>query len=135
MDGPSWDSVQSFITARSISGSPVEVKAPSYQCHICRGSFEEHKLKHHLRDIHGHQMVCSYCADFKCTTGHFKQFLKHLRLKHPEIAHNDALISKPSLTRPQLNNLVYQHSSLRPPDVVLPTPEDQVHGNAALPNS
>ena len=31
MDGPSWDSVQSFITARSISGSPVEVKAPSYQ--------------------------------------------------------------------------------------------------------
>ena len=30
MDGPSWDSVQSFITARSISGRPVEVKAPSY---------------------------------------------------------------------------------------------------------
>ena len=135
MYGPSWDSVQSFLTARWISGRPVEVNVPSYQCHICHGSFEDHELKRHLRDKHGHQMVCSYCNDFKCTTGHFKLFLKHLRHKHPEIAHNDAHISKPSLTRPQLINLVYRHSSIRPPDVVPPTSEDPVHGNAALPNS
>ena len=119
MDGPSWDSVQSFITARWISGRPVLVKAPSYPCHICHSSFEEHGLKRHLRDKHRYKIVCSYCSDFECK-GHHKLFPKHLESKHPEIALNDAFVSMPSLTRLQLSDLVYRHSSLRAPDVVPP---------------
>ena len=118
MDGPSWNSVQSFITARSISGRPVEVNAPSYQCHICHGSSQEqHELMRHLRDNYGYQILCSYCGAFKCRLGYLNLFRKHLRSKHPGIVHNDVLISKPSLTRFQLSNLVNRHSCLRAPDV------------------
>ena len=126
MDGPSWDSVQSFLTARSISGRPVEVKVPSYQCHICHVRFKEHGLKPHLRDKHRYQIMCTYCGNFECTPEH-NLFRAHLESKHPEVAHNDGLISKPSLTRLQLSNLlgnlVNRHGSLRPPDVV-PASED-----------
>ena len=121
MDGPSWNSVQSFITARWKSGHPVEVKAPSYQCHICHVRFQEYGLKRHLRDKHGYQIGCSYCGDFESMPGHLDLFRKHLESKHPEIEHNDALISKPSLSRLQLSNLVCRHSSFHPPDVVPPT--------------
>jgi hypothetical protein len=122
MDGPSWDSVQSFITARSISRRPVKVKPPSYQCHICHGSSQEqHELKRHLRDKHGYQILCSYCCNFECTLGHLNLFRKHIGNKHPKIAHNDALFSEPSLTELQLSNLVNRHSSLRAPDLVPPT--------------
>ena len=119
MDGSSWDSVQSFVTSRSISGIPVEVMALSYQCHICHGSFKEQLgLKRHLRDKHGYQILCSHCDDdFECTLEHVDPFREHLKSKHPEIAHKveDALISRPSLTSSQPDNLVNQHSSLRAP--------------------
>ena len=129
MDGPSWDSVQSFITTRWISGRPVEATAPSYQCHICnRRSKVQQNLKRHLRNNHGYQILCSYCGGFEYTPGHVILFAKHLRHKHPEIAHNDALISNPSLSRLQLDNLVNQYSYLLPPDVITPTSEDRVHG-------
>ena len=126
MDGPSWDSVQSFITARSISGRPVEVKAPSYQCHICHGSSEEqHGLKRHLREKYGYQVLCSYCGEFECTPGESDLFREHLEDKHHEVARSDAHISKPSLTRFQIDCLVNRHSSLRAPDVAPPSPTSE----------
>ena len=121
MDGPSWDSVQSFITARWISGHPTEVAAPSYQCHICHGSSDkQQELKLHLRDDHGYQILCSYCGEFECTPGQSDLLREHLESKHPEIAHSDSLSSKPSLTHPLLRNFVNRHGSLRIPDVVPP---------------
>ena len=120
MDGPSWNSVQSFITSRSISGRPVDVDAPSYECHICRrSSKEQHQLKHHLRDRHRYQILCSYCGEFECTPGQSDLFQEHLKSGHHQIVHDDALISMPSLQNPFLYAiLVNQHSSLRAPDVV-----------------
>ena len=120
---PSWDSVQSFITSRWISGRPVEANAPSYQCHICHGSSEEQQeLKRHLRDAHGYHILCSYCGEFEFTPGQGDQFRKHLGSKHVEISRIDPLILKPSLTPSQLGNLVNRHSSLLAPDVVSPSP-------------
>ena len=119
MGGPSWNSVQSFITSRSISGRPVEVYAPSYQCHICfYSSGKQHELKHHLRDKHGYQILCSYCGEFEYTPWQMSLFQKHLKSEHHQIVHNDALISKPKLTFFQFFNLVNRHSSLCAPDVV-----------------
>ena len=116
MNGPSWDSVQSFITSRSISGRPLELDAP-YQCHICDHSPREPKF--HLRDKHGYQMLCSYCGEFECTLGSNDLFREHLRRKHPEIAHNEALISEPCINPMphRLDDLVHRHSSLHAPDV------------------
>ena len=131
MDGQSWDCVQSFITSRWISGRPVKVNAPSYRCHICHSSSKEKlAVKHHLRHKHGYKIFCSYCGEFECTPGKTDLFQEHLGNKHPEIAHNDGLISKPSLSNIQLENLVDQHGSLRPQDVVPPMsePEDRVLG-------
>ena len=123
MDGPSWDSVQSFTTSRSISGRPVEFKAPSYQCHICHGSSEEqHGLKRHLREMYGYQVLCSYCGEFECTPGESDMFREHLKDKHREVACSDAHISKLSLTPFQIDSLVNRHSSLRAPDVIPPSP-------------
>ena len=119
MDGPSWDSVQSFITSRWISGRPVEVHAPSYQCHICHGSFAEQSgLRFHLRIEHGYQILCSYCGEFECMLGPGERdlFREHLKSRHPGIVHSDALISKPSLTRSQCDNFTNRHISLRAPD-------------------
>ena len=136
-DGPLWASVQSFITSRRTSGRPIEVNAPSYQCHICNGSAKEQQmLKLHLGEKHGYRIFCSYCGEFKYTPGKKNLFREHLGSKHPEIAHDDALISTSSLSENQLIDLVGRHSSLHPPEVVPPTSEDQVHGTqAALPNS
>ena len=125
MVGPSWDSVQSLITSRWISGRPVHVMARSYQCHICYGRSEEQQgLKRHLREKHGHQVLCSYCGEFECTPGQSYLFREHLEDTHPEIAHKDALISKPSLTivQIQMDRLVNRHTYLRAPDVVPPSP-------------
>jgi hypothetical protein len=122
MDGPSWDSVQSFITKRSIPGRPVEFNAPSYQCHICHDSFKEQQgLKRHLRDKYGYQILCSYCGEFECRPGRNGLFREHLESKHAEVARNDKLISKPSLTPSQLVGLFNRHSSLRAPDIVKPS--------------
>ena len=128
MDGPSWDSVQSFITSRSISGRPVNVDATSYQCHICHRSSERQQgLKRHLREKHGYQVLCSYCGEFERTPGQSDLFQEHLKDKHPEIVHNDVFSSKPSLilTILQVNNLVNRHTSLRAPDVVPPPPTSE----------
>ena len=123
MDGPSWNSVQSFITSRSISGRPVQVDAPSYRCHHCYDIFDEqHKLKHHLRDKHRYQILCSYCGEFECMPGERSLFRAHLEDKHREVAREDSThISKPSLTPFQIDGLVYRHSSLRAPDVMPPS--------------
>ena len=119
MDGPSWNSVQSFITSRSITGRPVQVDAPSYQCHSCSYScHKQHKLKHHLRDKHKYQILCSYCGEFECTPGRSDLFQEHLKSGHYQIVHNDALISKPSSIVSQIDSFVNRHSSLRAPDVV-----------------
>ena len=123
MDGPSWDSVQSFITSRWISGRPMEFKAPSYQCHLCHGNSEDQlAVKRHLRDNHGYQIFCCYCGEFECTSGQRDPFRKHLGSKHPEIARNDTHILQPSLTHFQLANLVNRHSFLCTPDIVLLSP-------------
>ena len=123
MDGL-WESVQSFITARWISGRPVEVNAPSYQCHICHVSFkEQYGLKGHLRDEHRYQVLCSYCRDFECTShqGPIDLFREHLEGKHPEIVRNDALIwNSFSLLQPDI--LVNRHSSLRAPAIIALSP-------------
>ena len=135
MNGPSWASVQSFITSRWISGRPVEVKAPSYHCHICYGISEDQQvLKRHLRDKHGYQILCSYCCTFECTPGRSDLVREHLKSKHPEIARNDSLISKLYLTKFQLRNLI-RHSSLRAPDVVPPSPmsdSTELHSTLAI---
>ena len=123
MGGPSWASVQSFITSRWISGRPVEVNAPSYKCRICHGSFEEQQeLNLHLRDKYGYQIFCSYCGESECMPGQSDLFKGHLQSGHPEIAHNDKLIPKSSLTHFQLGNLVNWHSSLRAPPGGPPSP-------------
>ena len=115
MDGPSWNSVQSFITSRSISGRPVQVDALYYRCHICYHRVkEQQELKLHLRNKHRYQVLCSYCGEFECAPGQSDLFRSHLEKSHSEIAHNDALISKPSLTQFQIGDLVNRHSSLRP---------------------
>ena len=121
MHGPSWDAVQSFITSRWISGRPVQVDALSYQCHICHVSYEEpQELKHHLRDKHRYQTLCSYCGDFECTPGHSDLFREHLESKHPEVARIDSLISNPSITLFQLRSSLDRHSSLCAPDIGTP---------------
>ena len=125
MGGPLWNSVQSLITSRWISGRPVQVFAPSYQCHICRYGFKkQHELKLHLRDGHRYQILCSYCDEFECTPGQRYLFQEHLESEHHQIVHNDALISTPSLTPLPFDSLVDQHSSLRAPDVVPHSPTD-----------
>ena len=126
MDGPSWDSVQSFITSRWRSGRPVELSAPSYRCHICEVSFrEQYGLKGHLSDVHGYQIVCSYCSDFECRLRYPDPLQKHLGSKHPEIMHSESLISNPYLTDqvtdPQ-RSFVNRHGSLRAPDVATHSP-------------
>ena len=132
MRGPSWDAVQSFIKLRSISGRPVQVDAPSYQCHICDFSSEEQQaLKRHLRDNHKYQILCPYCSDFepKYTLGsNYLVFQEHLENKHPDIARMDtqyALISSSSqglfITRFHRNSLLDRHSFLSTPDIDTPS--------------
>ena len=131
MRGPSWDAVQSFITSRSISGRPVQVDAPSYQCHICGlSSGEQQPLKRHLRDNHGYQILCTYCHDFepKYTLGSNYLSQEHLENKHPEVPRMDTryvLIltpsQSPSMTRLQPNSLLDRHSFLSTPDIGTPT--------------
>ena len=123
MVGPSWDSVQSFITSRWVSGHPVEFNAPFYRCQICRDkSAEQQGLRRHLGESHGYQVLCSYCGEFECTPGQPDLFREHLEDRHPEIAHNNVLISTPSLA---MDSLVYRHTSLRAPDVVPPLPTSE----------
>ena len=119
MYGPSWDGVRSFIAPRWLSRRPVQVNAPSYLCHICRGTFEQpQQLKRHLIETYGYRILCSYCSDFECAPEHNELSRAHLENKHPEVAQNDALISNRSLTsfRPsQVDSLVNRHSYLRAP--------------------
>ncbi|KAH9043529.1 hypothetical protein EDB83DRAFT_2407588 [Lactarius deliciosus] len=98
VDGPLWDAVQSFVTSRWLSGRPVEVYAREYLCRICVSIFkEQQELKCHLLDKHSYLLVCTYCGDFECKLGYDVQFREHLASKHPEVAHNDTLVSDPAL--------------------------------------
>jgi hypothetical protein len=131
--GPFWDSAQSFITSRRLSGRPVELHL---LCSLCDTSFTRQEgLKIHLVDKHAHRIVCSYCGDFDCEPGHRDLFREHLRSKHPEVARNDALISGPFIGASELRLLVTRHSSVRAPDVVaspttatVTTPRSQLVG-------
>ena len=130
MDGPSWDSVRSFKTARWISGRPVKVEAPSYQCHICHVGFQGrngYSLKFHLKDKHGYQIVCSYCNDFALESLGSRQFLKHLEREHYNIVWEDHRVTTLFFQLRSSNDLrhlndydpsLHEHTSLRPPDVV-----------------
>ena len=146
MRGPSWDSVQSFNTARWISNRHVEVEVLSYQCHICRVSFQGqhgHRLKDHLSDMHGYQIVCSYCDNFGLGSRHHLPnarlflFLKHLKRKHLEIMLNDHAVLRLAYDRKDKDLghrdyiSVHKHTSTRPPDVVPPTFKDRLHGTQA----
>ncbi|KAH9077556.1 hypothetical protein EDB83DRAFT_2344312, partial [Lactarius deliciosus] len=119
MDGPSWDAVLSFTTSRSLSNRPVQVTAPSYQCHICGASFgQQRELRHHLEREHGYQKACLYCDDFQCVPGYNFLFPEHIKREHPEVARNDTFLSNPDLKRlrpSQINTLVNRHSSPRTP--------------------
>ena len=126
MQGPSWDAVQSFIASRTLSGCPVKVHVPSYQCHICDANFEHQQgLKRHLGVKHVYRVVCMYCGDFECTPARGRNTLlrEHLEGEHPDVARKDALISNPFLTNLsplQLETLAYRHGSVRAPDPAAP---------------
>jgi len=58
--GSVFDTVHSFITARSLSGRPVQVHGREYLCHVCDSSFTEpQRLKEHLDDKHKRARVRS----------------------------------------------------------------------------
>ena len=119
-DGSFWDAVQSFITSRLVFGCPVTLQVI---CHICDAHFtEEQGLETHLGIVHAYRIVCSYCDDFECWPRNPPLFREHLENKHPKIAFNDPLISRPRLARShpsQLDHLVNRHTFLRAPDIVV----------------
>jgi hypothetical protein len=118
--GPLWDAVVSFATSRWLSGSPVEVYAPEYSCHICHASFREQPgLKSHLGDEHAYRIVCSYCDHFGSLPGYNHHFREHLESKHPEVARGDVFNSD-SFSSFQLDSLINRHNSLLAPDIVVP---------------
>jgi hypothetical protein len=127
MNEPALDALLIFINSRSLSGRPVQVNVPLSQCHICLASFKDQKgLRYHLEDKHAYQIaVCSYCGDFEWTPGHNDLFREHLESEHGEVTAHDPLISKPLLARflpLHLDSHLKQHSSLRAPDIVIPSP-------------
>ena len=128
MNETSGDALLSFITSRSLSGRPVQVNVPLFQCHICHSGVidrQQKGLEGHLQGEHAYRAMCSYCADFEWTPGHNDQFREHLDSEHPEIASKDALIRSPLLARSlpsQLESLLKQHSSVCAPGIVAPSP-------------
>ncbi|KAH9010360.1 hypothetical protein EDB83DRAFT_2450746 [Lactarius deliciosus] len=125
LDERSWDALQSFIASRSLSGRPVQVNVPSYQCHICYSGFRQPQgLERHVNK-HTYRIACSYC-DFECTVGHNDLLRAHLARKHPEVAPDDDLVSNPPSRRLiplQFDHFVHRHSSLRAPEIVAPHPQ------------
>ncbi|KAH9022286.1 hypothetical protein EDB84DRAFT_1565023 [Lactarius hengduanensis] len=119
-DEPSWDALLPFLTSRSLSGRPVQVNVPFYECHICHTIREQQGLQRHLGDEHAYRIACPYC-EFECTSGHNDVFREHLASKHPEVALDDALVLNPHLLPIQLDDLVKRYSSLRAPDNVAPS--------------
>ena len=126
MYGPSWDILQSFIASRSLSGRPVKLFVPSYQCHVCHSSFEQQQeLKRHLGAKHAFRILCLYCGDFDCSPfqGQTHLLQEHLENKHPDVARNDEVLSNPlltSLSPLQHESLVYRHGSVRAPELAAP---------------
>jgi hypothetical protein len=126
MNELSWDALLSFITLRSLSGRPVQVNVPLFQCHVCYSSFRQPKgLDLHLEDRHAYRVMCLHCADFQWTTGHNDLFREHLDIEHPEVALNDPLIWSPRSPRyspSQLESRLKLHSSLRASDIAASSP-------------
>jgi hypothetical protein len=94
MYGPSWDAVRSFLAARWISSHPVRINAPSYLCHICRGTFEEkEELRSHLVLSHLYRIVCSYCGDLeRIQLLAYEELLReHIASKHLNVSPTDML--------------------------------------------
>jgi hypothetical protein len=122
MYGSPWDALRSFMATRWLSNRPLQVNAPSYLCHICHSTFEQpQSLKRHLTVAYGYIALCSYCGGFECTAERGNIFREHLESEHPEVARNDAHISKPSLTSLQIDSLVNRHSFLRAPAIIAPS--------------
>ena len=101
-----WETLRS---SRRLSSPPAALQ---FLCHPCHTSFTRlQDFKTHLRQKHVYRLMCSYCDSFNPRHRHL--FRKHLKGKHPEVARNDASVSKPSLTPAQLGRLFHRHSSLR----------------------
>jgi hypothetical protein len=126
MDELSLDALLSFITSRSLSGRPVQVNVPLFQCHVCHAGFREAKgLDRHLEDRHAYRIMCLHCANFRWTTGHNDLFREHLDIEHPEVTLNDPIIWSPLSPRSspsQLESRLRLHISVRAPDIVAPSP-------------
>jgi hypothetical protein len=136
MNEPSWDALLIFINSRSLSGRPVQVNVPLFQCHLCHASFKDQKgLRYHLGDEHAYRiLVCSYCGDFVWTPGHDDLFREHLESEHREVTAHDPLISKPLLARflpLHLESHLKQHSSLRVPDTVASPMDTAPHSQSS----
>jgi hypothetical protein len=93
--GPSWDAVQSFLTWRWASGHPLQINAPSYLCHICRGTFEQkEELRNHLVYGHTYGIKCFYCSylNFMQVLPRHEELLReHLTSKHVYVPPTDSL--------------------------------------------
>ncbi|KAH9012274.1 hypothetical protein EDB85DRAFT_2038942 [Lactarius pseudohatsudake] len=115
LDGPLFDAARQFTTSRQRLGHPVQLEL---SCSICGDGFGYPELlRGHLVDEHAYRLMCSYCGDFECTPGNNDLFPEHLKSKHPEVARNDSLVSKPYLRYFELVILAYQHSSPRAPEL------------------
>jgi hypothetical protein len=114
---PSWGTLLSFITSRSISGRPVEVNVPIYQCHVCHASFRQQQgTTRHLVDEHGYRILCSYCGDFECKPGRYRLFRGHLESSHYHVTRGDTIILRNLLTSFELDSIVERHTVLRAPE-------------------
>jgi hypothetical protein len=97
---PIWDSVESFVTQRRLSGHPVQLyySESRYTCQICCVGFRLWQdFIRHLKDKHPHQNMCPYCGIFQWSKERNYLFQEHLESEHPEVALTDALILNPDL--------------------------------------
>ncbi|KAH9059955.1 hypothetical protein EDB87DRAFT_680714 [Lactarius vividus] len=113
--GPLGDAIRSFVTSRRRLGRPVKSELLCFVCDY--SSRYPQSLRGHLVDEHAYRFLCSYCSNFECTQEHNSNdlFQEHLKSKHPRVARNDPLISRPFLGIFGLGRLVDQHSSPRAP--------------------
>ncbi len=122
LDGPLWDAVKSFIISRWLSGHPIQVDAPRYFCHICRGNFaEQQDIKVHLTDNHTYGMVCPYCDDIELSFGSDGLFQEHVASEHSKVVGNGKLFLDHSLQLASLSKMkhlirVNRPSLQHPPD-------------------
>jgi hypothetical protein len=116
ISGPLWDTAQSYITSRLLSGRPVELHA---SCYICDSRFtRQQELKGHLVNEHLYRIVCSLCGDFECKPGYNDLFREHLLSKHPELVHPD----------PRSSDIFGPFTKL----MAMPPPDSMIDAHAAM---